>query len=89
VGYQSVLELRLHFLNQEAHNIIEWAYKEKERTGRFPKDLTGYVFLHPSYQQYIDYGSDEPDTMGLGYYVGTTGTSHTYDTERGWDYYPD
>jgi hypothetical protein len=90
VSYQAVLGVRLYFLNQEAHNIVEWAHKEKERIGEFPKDLASYKFLYPSYQQYIQgYSSDEKGNMYLAYFVGTEGTSHTYDTQRGWYYYPD
>jgi hypothetical protein len=91
VGYQAVLGVRLYFLNLEAQNIVEWAHKEKERIGEFPKDLAGYEFLYPTYQQYIQgYSSDEKGNMYLAYYVGTEGTSHYYDTKRGgWGYYPD
>jgi hypothetical protein len=91
VGYQAVLGVRLYFLNLEAQNIVEWAYKEKEKTGNFPKDLTGYVLLYPSYQEYLQgYDSDGAEYMSVYYCVGTEGTSHYYDTKRdGWGYYPD
>jgi hypothetical protein len=91
VSYQAVLGVRLYFLNLEAHNIVSWAYSEKEKTGSFPKDLTGYVLLYPSYQEYLQgYDTDGADHMSVYYYVGTEGTSHYYDTQRGgWGYYPD
>jgi hypothetical protein len=91
VGHQAVLGVRLYFLNLEAQNIVSWAYSEKEKTGSFPKNLTGYVLLYPSYQEYLQgYDTDGADHMSVYYYVGTEGTSHYYDTRRGgWGYYPD
>jgi hypothetical protein len=91
VGYQAILGVRLYFLNLEAQNIVAWAHREKEKTGRFPKDLTGYELLYPSYREYLQgYDSDGEEYMSIYYYVGTEGTSHYYDTGRGgWGYYPD
>lgn len=91
VGYQAVLGARLYFLNLEAHHIVHWAYSIKEKTGSFPKDLTGYDLRYPPYQEYLQgYESDGEEYMSVYYYVGTQGTSHYYDTQRGgWGYYPD
>jgi hypothetical protein len=91
VGYQAHLGVRMYFVRSEARSIVSWAYAEHEQTGKFPKDLTGYVVRYPSYQGYLQgYHSNGEEQMSVSYYVGTPNTSHYYSTEQnGWGYYPD
>lgn len=76
-------------LQDEAHAIVEYVNKTKIETGSYPKDLSGYKFKNPHLEKHIqEYRAGDND-FTLRYYVGTTGTSHSYSPEVGWSYYPD
>lgn len=96
------LGLRWHFIDSEAKRIVSWAYSEKEKTGRFPNDLSGYSFLRPEYKGYIFYTAghytdegikSEAQSFELSYVIEpSTGTNHLYNsryTQYGWQYQDD
>lgn len=90
IWYQVTLVVRMHYVGAEAANIVHWAYSEKLKTGSFPPDLSGYVFLRPEYKKYIQrYEVKDKDRFSVDYYIETPTTPHGYGTEGGWSYYPD
>ena len=90
IWYQVTLVNRMHQVGAEASNIVTWAYSERLKTGSFPKDLSDYSFLRPECRKYIQsYDLLNKDRFSVVYYVGTTSTSHWYDSNDGWHYYPD
>ena len=83
------LSIRWYFVDKEAKRIATWAESQKLETGRYPEDLSGYVFLHPRYKEYVDYFADEYVGFGVSYTVGTPNTNHHYDPDGGWYYQDD
>jgi hypothetical protein len=76
-------------LQDEAHAIVEYVYKTKVQTGSYPEDLSGYEFKNPHLEKHIQRYEAKDNSFRLVYFVGTTGTSHSYSPEGGWFYYPD
>ena len=89
IPHQLFLGYRFIQLQDEAHAIVEYVYKTKAQTGSYPKDLSEYTFKNPHLKKHIQRYDIRGNEFTLSYYVGTTGTSHWYDSEGGWDYYPD
>ncbi len=51
-------------LKCEVHRVSAWAELQRERTGKFPKKLSGYKFRNLDWKSSINYW-----TWGTGYYV--------------------
>lgn len=84
------LGIRFLQLKSEARSIMYYAAQFNEREGEYPTDLSGYDFSSPSLQKHFTYVSDGKNRgYRIFYYVGTPQTSHWYDSENGWAYYPD
>jgi hypothetical protein len=86
------LGVRLYYVDREAKRIVSWAHSQKIKTGSYPEDLSGYIFLSPGCKEYIDYHKgvyEGKDEFEVYYIVGTRNTGHRYDTEDGWFYYSD
>ena len=91
VPYQVVLGQRLWRVQNEAAQIVHHAYGERLATGRYPRDLSGYVLRDPAMARLIQSYEPVEESGGflLAYRVGTVNTSHTYSPLHGWQYYPD
>jgi hypothetical protein len=90
IWHQVPLTIRMHYVGAEAANIVSWAYSERLKTGKFPENLSGYVYLHPGYAKYIQiYEAFDNDNFRVVYYVSSTDVSRQYSSEGGWYYYPD
>lgn len=87
--YQLFLGCRLVQLQKEAQDIVHYAYETKAQTGSYPKDLSGYEFKNPHLEKHVQRYESRVNSFKLVYFVGTRGTSHWYDSEDGWHYYPD
>lgn len=91
IPYQVYLTHRLFRVQQEAANIVTFAYEEHQRTGRYPPNLSNYQWLNPEMKPFIqvyDVNDDESGGFSLYYRVGTEDTSHWY-IKGSWGYYPD
>ncbi len=88
IPYQIALGQRMMNLERETTYIVTYAYEKKLQNGAFPKDLSGYTFQNPEISKFISY-SAKPDRFRVEYFVGTPTTSHSYDSQIGWSYYPD
>lgn len=89
IPYNLFLGYRFIQLQKETKAIVEYVYEIKARTGSYPQDLSGYTFKNPHLEKHIQRYDIRGNEFTLSYYVGTTGTSHWYDSGSGWDYYPD
>ncbi len=99
IPYQVYLTHRLFRVQQEAANIVTFAYEEHQRTGRYPLNLSNYQWLDPEMKPFIQsYTFEDPEVslyyrerggFSLYYRVGTKDTSHSYSPRLGWGYYPD
>jgi len=89
IPYNLFLGYRFIQLQKETKAIVEYVYEIKAQTGSYPKDLSGYEFKNPHLQKHIQRYDIRGNEFTLSYYVGTTGTSHWYNSAGGWDYYPD
>jgi hypothetical protein len=97
VAPQVVWSVRLERLRGEVLEIIAFADRFKEATGRYPKDLSNYEFKSPSLKPYIDYGLCLDDTSKsptdfhfvVWFWPAQRGVSHWYSATTGWGYYPD
>ena len=75
-------------VHTEAERVVAWAEAERRATGRLPADLQGYEFRREWVASHIDYG-DEQGELKLYYHVATESTSHWYNGDGTWGYYPD
>lgn len=89
IPYNLFLGYRFIQLQKETKAIVEYVYEMKAQTGSYPKDLSGYEFKNPHLEKHIQRYDIRGNEFTLSYYVGTTGTSHWYDSKDGWHYYPD
>ena len=89
IPYNLFLGYRFIQLQKEAKSIVEYVYEIKAQTGSYPKDISGYEFKNPQLEKHIQRYDIRGNEFTLSYYVGTTGTSHWYNSAGGWDYYPD
>lgn len=91
VPYQIVLGDRLIRVQAEATRIVAYAYETRADSGEYPADLTGYAFTDTDMQPYIQSytRSDDGRDFSVFYFVGTETAPHWYESDTGWDYYPD
>ena len=90
IPYQAILGYRLLLIEQEVTHISTYANKQMFRQGAFPNDLSGYKFKHPEASRYISYTvKPTQNHFTIYYFVGVSSTSHWYDSQTGWGYYPD
>ena len=89
IPHQLFLGYRFIQLQDEAHAIVEYAYKTKVQTGSYPEDLSKYEFKNPHLEKHIQRYESKDNSFRFWYFVGTTGTSHSYSPDGGWFYYPD
>jgi hypothetical protein len=91
IPYQVVLGQRLLRVQAEAARIVTFVYEHKVNSGEYPPDLADYTFNDPEMKKYVQtYNLDESrGGFVLCYRVGTESTSHWYDPDNGWGYYPD
>lgn len=89
IPYQVLLGYRWHLLRQETLSIVAHVNQVKKQTGEYPPNLSAYQFLHPRLQHHITYEYYEPTNYSVYFYIGTPDTSHWYNSNSGWGYYPD
>ena len=89
ISKQLPLGYRFVQLQDEAHAIVEYIYKTKADTGSYPENLSEYKFMNPQLEKHIQKYEFKGNSFKLMYFVGDGGTSHWYDSEDGWHYYPD
>jgi len=77
-------------LEQETTHIATYAYEQRLQQGTFPNDLSKYTFRHPEIIKFISYSAEPTQNhFRIDYFVSTPSTSHSYDSQTGWSYYPD
>jgi len=74
-----ILTYDLLKLKEEAANIVNYSYRIKISTGKFPNDISSYNFTHEELKEKIKYTKykDEENFM-VWYFVGTRSTDHFY-----------
>lgn len=90
VPFQMVLGARLLGLQQEADEIVAFAYEHRLRTGEFAADLASYEASRPELMRFIHYGLESRrGGFQLSYSVGSPATSHVFSPKTGWFYVDD
>ena len=91
VPYQVALLNRLTRINNEVVRIVDSRLRLRATGARLPVTLDDYAFKDPLVRGYIySYTvSDDFTEFGFYYFIVQPGITHSYDSKRGWDYYPD
>ena len=90
VPHQAVFGLRWLHVRAEAERLVDQAYEARFDRGEFPASLDFYRPRAQSAMRFIRYKpGDTGDAFEVSYWVGTRSTSHWYDSDSGWHYYPD
>lgn len=77
-------------IHEEVLAIVKFAEDTKRNTGKYPMDLSGYVFRNPQVKRHI-YAGGTNATNGflLTYFMNNAGITYWYSSETGFGYYPD
>jgi hypothetical protein len=85
IPYQLFLGVRWWRVHSEAQRIVDYSHAQKLATGAYPLNLSGYTFRDAGVREFISYDGG----TRVIYSVGTPSTSHWYEDDEGWLYYPD
>lgn len=89
---QFLLTYELLNLKEEAANMVNYSYRYKLSTGKFPENINNYIFTHKKLKDKIKYTKYKDDTFMVEYFVGTENTDHFYqhsDPDGKWYYNDD
>jgi len=91
IPVQVVLGIEMARVQVEAARIVTYVYGYRDQTGRYPANLSEYVFHDPEMRPHFGaYQRDgEPPGFVLYYWAGSATNSYWYSSHTGWGYYPD
>jgi len=84
-AYQSRKWAQIH---EEVISLIRYVTDQKRVLGEYPPTIEGYEFSRPWVSGHVSYGTSD-ESYRFTYFMNNPGTSYWYDSDSGFDYYPD